>query len=325
MGNDKEKETKNTKPYLRFVFTKHDHFPDNPRHLFQAIEGCDLLFIEAVSLSSVERTRKIEALFNLVLAKPETIDSESQKIQIEIRQGLLESENFVDLLVANLAGQGLHLVFVDISPADTCFPLLEESNKNKENLELMLRHGKIIEAQREHINYVASRAKFHTQREEVVQQQIETYLAALPKQIKIKAAIIQGLVHIPTASLFENDNFQIESVQLDELSLESELWLSKRLGQDISESAYQRALLADFILSAAMPENAKETTILVRRLTDDQISAAIGQFEVVYRQNLARLSNRRRLSQVEKEVYAPFAFNQTVAELLSAVKRWASA
>lgn len=301
------------KPHLRFIFLTHDRFPDDPTDLLQALSDRDLIFLEAVSIKATTSRSKIEETFNLVLSPPEKLD-QNQKHHREIILEKFRQENgLLAQLAVHLAGSGKQIVLVDIDPSHDCHPLIGQSERLRQSIVASLMLGKIDTAHQYHQIYVSTKAKLHAQRESVVHQQIEDYLKSA-SGAEIKAAVIQGLIHTPTVSLFDHDRYQIESLILNQSSsLEYQLWLSKRLGQEITEIDYQRSLLGEVLL---------DSPVLARRLSPEQVQGALRQFEIIYKQKLARLSNRRRLTEEEKETYGLYAFNQTIIGLLSTIKLW---
>ncbi len=304
---------KYSRPHLRFIFLIHDKFPDDSTRLLESLADRDLLFIEAISRKSQLAKKVIEQAINLVFTPPDQLDDKDRQIRQEVLEKIAENDFIFPQLFLCLAGSGKKVVLVDIDPTHSCQAILEKCDRLRDSILTSLKRGMVDTALQYFMLFVAERADFHQQRELVIRDQINEYFTA-PGKKNTKAAVIQGLVHSPTTSLFDNDRYEIESITLNQIdNLETKLWLAKRLEQEITEIDYKKALLETYILSDLLP---------VQQLTDSQVEAALKLFEVTYRQKLARLTNRRRLSQAEKETYAPFAFNQTVTSLFETVKRW---
>lgn len=285
--------------------------------------------METVNLAGANR-QQTETLINLILANTETINTDQRQLQTKLIDQIRDSDNFVSQLACHLAQSGKRFFFIDIDPDHPGFQLAEKSCELLGLVIKSFKEGDLTIAEASHQEYVAIRAKFHATRENEVKLQINRTVANLQKEgLTVRAAIIQGAVHQPTAGLFDRESYETEvSVLSGDLTLESQLWLKKRLGQEPTPAEYRRALLVlilieNFDLEPGFnPAADRQLTTLVNQLSTVQLDAAYNQFEIGYRQNLARLAKRRRLTLPERSMLAPAAFALTIESLLKTIRRW---
>ncbi len=324
-----ESEAKQQQPNLHFFFLAHHDFDHCSEKLLPEMTSRNVVFMETVNLEGNSR-QQTEALINLVLALPETLDAEQQRLQEKLIKELSVSKNFVSQFVYHLARTGKRFFFIDIDPGHPDFQLAEKSCDLLGLVIKSFKEGDLAQAEASHREYVAIRAKFHEARENEVKLQINRTVAHLQKEaLAIRAAVIQGAIHQPTAGLFDRESYETEvSVLSGDITLEGQLWLKKRLGQEPTPVEYRRALLVLMLIENCDLEPGfnlaadRELTILVNKLPDNLLNAAFSQFELTYRQNLAQLTKRRRLTPSEKAMFAPAAFALTIESLLKTIRRW---
>lgn len=322
-----ESEVKPTRPNLHFFFLAHRYFGQCSEKLLPELVDRDIVFMETVNLQGDSRQRT-EASINLILASPESLNPEETQLQAELIKVVSQSDNYVSRLAYHLAGTGKLFYFVDIDEGHPAFPMIEKSHELINQVIESLKEGNLPRAESLHQEYVATRATLHQIRETEVKNQITSIVSHLQQAgVTIRAAVIQGAIHQSTANIFTENGYDIETTVLSEQTLEGELWLKKRLGLEPTNADYRRALLVFILLENYDLESDfdakvhQELALLVNRLSDNQIDLTMREFEQTYRQNLARLTNRRRLTPVDRKDFAPAVFSLTIGSLLRSINR----
>lgn len=306
------------KPFLRFIFLAHGKFPENPQPLLNRLSDTNIIFIEAVGFTQTSEERaRVEHQFNFAMADF-TNSPEFQDPQRELINQLEASGNFINQLIARLGKNGKRAFLVDIDKNHPSHPLLLSVKEDATHLTRILEHGQLAEARVLFRDLCVRRSTINRIREEEVKNQIESTVTHLEqKGVSVRAAVIQGLIHTPTAMLFD-DSFSVEmEIFASPIPLQGEIWMNLRNGKPVSETDFDRSLLVDHILP--FEENGSE----LKRLTPEQVSTALSQFTQLYEQEFRLLTPKnRRLTIEEKNSYAPFAFEMTRIKLLEAVKQW---
>lgn len=307
------------KPFLRCIFLPHGEFPENPQPLLDKLTDTNILFLEAVGFTQTSEERaRTEQQFNFALADL-TRFPEFQDAQHELITQLWSTDNFGNRLVASLGNTGKRIFLVDIDKNHPSLPLLV-SVKNDTNLvSTHLEHGHVKEAQTLFRDLCLRRSTLHRIREEEVKTQIEKIVTRLEQQgVTVRAAVVQGLIHTPTATLFDTNRFSIETAVFSiPVPLQAQIWMNLRNGNPVNDIDYDRALLIDHLLP--LEENQGDW---MNALTSEQVTAAFSQFDRFYHQVFYRLTGHRRLSQEEKDFYYPYAFDVARTKLLETIKQW---
>lgn len=236
------------KPFLRFIYLQHGWLPEDPEFLLRQFDDVELIFLEVVG-QSPESRQLLEQQFNLALADPAKLSPKKADWQLrtieQLRQG-----RFMANLVVLLAGSGKQAKLIDISSQDPSYELYQKAKEEQATINQLLRQKKLAAAQQLLMDNSRHFGTLNRHREKLVREQIGRVCAARKAANRtVRAAVVQGLVHFPTASLFDPKKFQSETVFLPiPLPLVNQLEIKHRLGESADDDEYRRALLADFIL-----------------------------------------------------------------------------
>lgn len=321
-------------PQISFIYFLHGprvYSENDP--LIALLADSDLILSETVGLSIKERGQ-IENNLNLVLADPTKLTPEKIQERARLLMETADSIDIDDQIASHFAGTGKVVRFIDISDQDTdVITLIEKGISLRDTIINALNYGNLKQALGFLHQLIEVEGEEITRRDIITAGQVPDLVNGFAGS-KRKVAVLQGAIHCQTASLFKtaNPEFPVDIHCLNPLITPLiQICLNHRLDLPVSEIEYRRALLADYILLPALDSNfsqrfnesvLEELVCLVAVLTDEQIDAAFSQFDVLYRQHLFQLIRRRRLTAKEKEIYAPFAFNQTTNSLLKTIRRW---
>jgi hypothetical protein len=296
-GNAEREPLPAEKPFLRFVYLQHGWLPEDPEFLLRQFADVELIFLEVVGLSGHERQR-LEDQFNLALADPDKLSAKKIAWQSDTIGKLSRKKfglNFMSNLAALLARSGKTAKLVDISSENPLYESFQAAKNEQDVVNLLLRERNITAAKRVLTESCRHFGNLNRQREELVRDQIRRVCARRQGAGKpLRAVVVQGLAHHPTAGLFDRQKYQVETVFVPvRIPLTTQLEIQLRLGETPPEADYARALLVNFILPLALQQppgsffrNIEYIERLVDNLSGDQYAGLLAELDQMARRKI---------------------------------------
>jgi hypothetical protein len=279
------------KPFLRFIYLNHGEEPRNWDYLMRLFTDVDVVFQEYSCRNQSVRDRYTEE-FNLISSRTEELSLKERLRQLE---HLIEwnEKHMIGRLMARLGNSGKQVVLVDVDEDHPAVKLEKEIQQQQLQVFKEVERGDLATALAILLKLSGEVVIASRMREETVQQQVTDFSAKWKreKNTPLRAAVVQGAAHWPTADLFSTDGFDVEKEMLDNLPSFLTTWVRLRLGEEIAENEFKRGLLSGYLLpfSTSLFDLRRGRSqpgfdALVEQLSDEQVPALLDHYEKLRRQ-----------------------------------------